>query len=92
MPRPVVPTKLWRLSTCLWWGRTRWALSETRILGSNPSFRRPSTSSWKRKGSMTIPSPRTFTAWGWMTPEGRRLSLKTLPSATTVWPALAPPW
>lgn len=41
---------------------------------------------------MTIPSPRTFTAWGWMTPEGRRFSLKTRPSATTVCPALAPPW
>ena len=101
MPRPVVPIlALPRASSrarskvrCN--GNINAAFSATLSrLGSNftPCSSIRSISSNKAQGSTTTPLPIIDNLPGRTTPEGSKLSLKTSPSMTKVWPALCPPW
>ena len=70
-----------------------WARS---LMNSRPSARTPcavsvSTSLISAGGWITTPLPITQSIPGRSRPVGTRESLYVTPSATTVWPALAPP-
>src|SRR5713226_6041475 len=59
---------------------------------STPCPARRAISSISARGSITTPLPITDSLSLRTTPEGSNESLKVIPSMTSVWPALCPPW
>ena len=90
---PRAPSRAASISLCQ--GRISEALSaSTRLCGetSTPCARMPSISVRRCQGSTTTPLPMTDSLPPRTRPEGSSASLNTLPSMTSVWPALWPPW